>query len=280
MIFRNRQEAGQRLAAHLGKYANRQDAIVLGVPRGGVPIAFEVARALNLPLNVFVLRKLGVPGHEEFAFGAIGSGGVRVLDREVVEALGLSILMIEAVTQVERAELARREQIYRGGRPPRDVRGQTVILVDDGIATGASVTAGVRTLRQMQPAAIVIAAPVVPLAAVNRLRREVDDVVCAEIPETFFGVGQFYDDFSQVSDAEVNELLKTSSRQRTWRPWLATPRFKSSAILRECGELPSEGWRGSFSGSDSELLEIHTVVLQDGDSSNSNTVETPCDARR
>src|SRR5713226_4859695 len=135
MIFRNRQEAGQRLAAHLGKYANRQDAIVLGVPRGGVPIAFEVARALNLPLNVFVLRKLGVPGHEEFAFGAIGSGGVRVLDREVVEALGLSILMIEAVTQVERAELARREQIYRGGRPPLDVRGQTVILVDDGIAT-------------------------------------------------------------------------------------------------------------------------------------------------
>ncbi len=215
MIFRNRQEAGQRLAAHLGKYANRQDAIVLGVPRGGVPIAFEVARALNLPLNVFVLRKLGVPGHEEFAFGAIGSGGVRVLDREVVEALGLSILMIEAVTQVERAELARREQIYRGGRPPLDVRGQTVILVDDGIATGASVTAGVRTLRQMQPAAIVIAAPVVPLAAVNRLRREVDDVVCAEIPETFFGVGQFYDDFSQVSDAEVNELLKTSFRQHT-----------------------------------------------------------------
>ena len=215
MIFRNRQEAGQRLAAHLGKYANRQDAIVLGVPRGGVPIAFEVARALNLPLNVFVLRKLGVPGHEEFAFGAIGSGGVRVLDREVVEALGLSILMIEAVTQVERAELARREQIYRGGRPPLDVRGQTVILVDDGIATGASVTAGVRTLRQMQPAAIVIAAPVVPLAAVNRLRREVDDVVCAEIPETFFGVGQFYDDFSQVSDAEVNELLKTSVRQHT-----------------------------------------------------------------
>jgi len=213
MIFRNRQEAGQRLAAHLGKYANRQDAIVLGVPRGGVPIAFEVARALNLPLNVFVLRKLGVPGHEEFAFGAIGSGGVRVLDREVVEALGLSILMIEAVTQVERAELARREQIYRGGRRPLDVRGQTVILVDDGIATGASVTAGVRALRQMQPAAIVIAAPVVPLAAVNRLRREVDDVVCAEIPETFFGVGQFYDDFSQVSDAEVNELLKTSSRQ-------------------------------------------------------------------
>jgi putative phosphoribosyl transferase len=213
MIFRNRQEAGERLAAHLGKYANRQDVTVLGVPRGGVPIAFEVATALNLPLDVFVLRKLGVPGHEEFAFGAIGSGGVRVLDREVVEALGLSDLIIEAVTRAERAELARREQSYRGGRPPLDVRGQTVILVDDGIATGASITAGVRALRQMQPAAIVIAAPVAPEAAVNRLRREVDDVVCAEIPKTFFGVGQFYDDFSQVSDEDVNELLKRASRQ-------------------------------------------------------------------
>jgi putative phosphoribosyl transferase len=213
MIFRNRQEAGQRLAAHLGKYANRQDVTVLGVPRGGVAIAFEVALALNLPLDVFVLRKLGVPGHEEFAFGAIGSGGVRVLDREVVEVLGLSDLIIEAVTRVERAELARREQTYRGGRPPLDVRGQTVILVDDGIATGASITAGVRALRQMQPAAIVIAAPVAPEEAVNRLRHEVDDVVCAEIPETFFGVGQFYDDFSQVSDQEVNELLKSASRQ-------------------------------------------------------------------
>jgi predicted phosphoribosyltransferase len=214
MIFRNRQEAGRRLAAYLGKYANRQDVMVLGVPRGGVPIAFEVAIALNLPLDVFVLRKLGVPGHEEFAFGAIGSGGVRVLDRDVVEYLGLSNLIIEAVTRAERAELARREQTYRGGRPPLDVRGQTVILVDDGIATGASLTAGVRALRQMQPAAIVIAAPVAPQTTVNRLRREVDDVVCAEIPETFFGVGQFYADFSQVSDEEVNELLQRASRQR------------------------------------------------------------------
>src|ERR1700693_3645955 len=159
MIFRNRQEAGQRLAAHLGKYANRQDVTVLGVPRGGVPIAFEVATALNLPLDVFVLRKLGVPGHEEFAFGAIGSGRVRVLDREVVEALGLSDLIIEAVTRAERAELSRREQSYRGGRPPLDVRGQTVILVDDGIATGASVTAGGGGLRQKQTTDTLIAAP-------------------------------------------------------------------------------------------------------------------------
>ena len=153
MIFPNRAEAGRQLASHLEKYANLEDVIVLGVPRGGVPIAFEVAMALHLPLDVFVLRKLGVPGHEELAFGAIGSGGVRILDREIVEAAGLSDLAIEYVTKAESVELARREQIYRGGRPPLDVHGKTVILVDDGIATGSSLRAGVRALRPMQPAA-------------------------------------------------------------------------------------------------------------------------------
>jgi putative phosphoribosyl transferase len=219
MIFKNRQEAGQRLASRLSKYANREDVIVLGVPRGGVPVASEVATALNLPLDIFVLRKLGVPGHEELAFGAIGSGGVRVLDREVVKSVGLSDVVIELVTRAERTELARREQIYRGGRPPLDVRGKIVILVDDGIATGSSLRAGVRALRQMQPAAIVIAAPVAPRSTVNRLRREVDDVVCAAIPERFYGVGQFYHDFSQVSDEEVNELLDRASRQRGERQY-------------------------------------------------------------
>jgi putative phosphoribosyl transferase len=214
MIFRNRQESGQRLASHLGKYANREDVIVLGVPRGGVPVASEVARALNLPLDIFVLRKLGVPGYEELAFGAIGSGGVRVLDRDVVSSAGLSDLVIEQVTRAERTELARRELMYRGGRPPLDVRGKTVILVDDGIATGSSLRAGVRALRQMHPAAIVIAAPIAPESAVNRLRHVVDDVVCVAIPESFYGVGQFYCDFSQVSDEEVNELLDRASRQR------------------------------------------------------------------
>jgi putative phosphoribosyl transferase len=214
MIFQNRAEAGQRLASLLGKYANREDVIVLGVPRGGVPIAFEMATALNLPLDIFVLRKLGVPGHEEFAFGAIASGGVRVLDRQVIESLGLSNMVIELVTQAERAELARREQIYRGGRPRLDVRGKTVILVDDGIATGASLTAGVHAIRQMKPAAIVIAAPVAPRSTVNRLRREVDDLVCVETPERFYGVGQFYRNFSQVSDEEVNALLDSAYRQR------------------------------------------------------------------
>lgn len=214
MIFQNRAEAGQQLASRLVKYANREDVVVLGVPRGGVPIAFEVATALNLPLDIFVLRKLGVPGHEEFAFGAIGSGGVRVLDRQIVESVGLSDMVIELVTRAERAELARREQIYRGGRPPLDVRGKTVILVDDGIATGASLRAGVHAIRQMKPAAIVIAAPVAPRSTVHRLRHEVDDVVCVETPERFYGVGQFYHDFSQVSDEEVNALLDSAYRQR------------------------------------------------------------------
>ena len=214
MIFQNRAEAGQRLAAHLTKYANRANTIVLGVPRGGVPVAFEVATELNLPLDVFVLRKLGVPGHEELAFGAIGSGGVRVLDPEIIKTVGLSDLVIDMVTAAERTELARRERIYRGGRAPLDVRGKTVILVDDGIATGSSLRAGVRALREMQPAAIVIAAPVAPQSTIDRLKREVDDVVCVAVPEMFYGVGQFYEDFSPTPDEEVNELLDESSRQR------------------------------------------------------------------
>ncbi len=213
MIFRNREEAGEQLASQLSEYANRDDVIVLGVPRGGVPIAFKIATALNLSLDVFVLRKLGVPGHEELAFGAIGSGGVRVLDMAVVKAIGLSNAAIEKVTQAEKTELLRRERIYRGARPRLELRGKTVILVDDGIATGSSLRAGVRALRQIQPAAIVIAAPVASQSAVNRLKGEVDDVVCVAVPEIFYGVGQFYGDFSQVTDEEVIKLLDTAARQ-------------------------------------------------------------------
>ena len=226
VIFKNRDEAGRRLASRLGKYADRDDVIVLGVPRGGVPIAFEVATTLNLPLDIFVLRKLGVPGHEELAFGAIGSGGVRVLNEDVVERLGISDLKIDLVIRTEREELERREKLYRGNRPPLDVHERTVILVDDGIATGASVMVAIQALKQMKPAAIVVAAPVAPRATYERLRREVDEMVCVEMPEPFYGVGQFYLDFSQVSDNEVIELFEGASRQRAeQRPAVgATPR--------------------------------------------------------
>jgi len=212
MIFRNREDAGRRLASRLQKYANRDDVIVLGVPRGGVPVAFEVAAALNLPLDIFVLRKLGVPGQEELAFGAIGSGGVRVLNRSVVDHLGLSDLDIASVTHKEREELERRDRLYRGNRPPLDVLGTTVILVDDGIATGSSLMAAIHALRQMRPAAIVVATPVAPPETCHRLLQEVDELVCVEIPEPFYGVGQFYDDFLQMSDEEVTELLDRASQ--------------------------------------------------------------------
>jgi putative phosphoribosyl transferase len=207
MIFANRAEAGRELAWHLKKYANREDVIVLGAPRGGVPVAFEVATSLGVPLDVFVLRKLGVPGHEELAFGAIASGGIRILNRETIEALGLTGLDIERVTRRERLELERRETTYRGARPPLDVSGLIVILVDDGIATGSSMRAAIRALRQMNPAVLVVATPVAPGSTCNRLGPEVDELVCLEKPEPFYGVGQFYDDFSEVSDREVNELL-------------------------------------------------------------------------
>jgi putative phosphoribosyl transferase len=208
MIFANRTEAGRSLAWRLEKYANRNDVVVLGIPRGGVPVAFEVAEALRAPLDVFLLRKLGVPGHEELAFGAIASGGVRVLDRAIIQELSISTVDVETITAKELKELKRRELAYRGDRLPLAVDGQTVIVVDDGIATGASLLAGIRALRQLRPAKIVIAVPVAPPSTCERLEYEVDELVCVEMPQSFRAVGQFYDDFSQVSDEEVIELLK------------------------------------------------------------------------
>ncbi len=213
MIFPNRTEAGRRLAPRLRDYANRKGVIVLGIPRGGVPIAFEVAEYLKVPLDVLVLRKLGVPGHEELGFGAIASGGVRALNPEIVEALRISPRDIELVTNREAKELQRREHAYRGGRPPLDVRGRTVILIDDGIATGSGMRAAVAALRQMKPAQIVIAVPVAPASTCDSLRDEVNELICLETPEPFYGVGQFYYDFSQVSDEEVSELLDRAARE-------------------------------------------------------------------
>jgi len=214
MIFSNRQEAGRVLAERLEKYANREDVIVLGVPRGGVPVAFEVAKMLQAPLDIFVLRKLGVPGHEELAFGAIGSGGVRVLNTDIVNKLGVSELEIAAATKEKTKELERRERLYRGNRPPLHVEGHTVILVDDGIATGASLRAAIQAIRKLKPTALVVATPVAPRTTFQSMRHEVDELVCAEIPDPFFGVGQFYEDFSQVSDEQVIELLERARRPR------------------------------------------------------------------
>jgi putative phosphoribosyl transferase len=212
MIFANRMEAGRGLAWRLQKYANRNDVVVLGIPRGGVPVAFEIAEALRAPLDLFLLQKLGVPGQEEFAFGAISSGGVRVLDREILRALSLRSSEVEGITAQAQQELERREAAYRGDQPPLSVSGKTVILVDDGVATGASLLAGIRALRQLRPAKIVVAVPVAPAPVSKRLAYEVDEMVCVATPEPFRAVGQFYDRFPQVEDEEVVELLARHQR--------------------------------------------------------------------
>lgn len=216
MTFANRQEAGRRLASVLGLYAGREDLIVLGIPRGGVPVAYEVASALGAPLDVFVVRKLGVPWQPELAFGAIATGGVRFLDRDIVESLRLPEAEIKRVTEKETRELERRERTYRGGMRALGLEGKTVILVDDGIATGASTHAAISALRQLKPTQIVLAVPVGPAFTCRRLRPEVDHLVCLHAPESFYAIGQFYEDFSQVSDEEVIGLLHSVrvARQR------------------------------------------------------------------
>jgi len=208
--FRDRREAGRLLAAQLGAYAKRPDVLVLALPRGGVPVAAEVASALGAPLDVFVVRKLGVPGHEEYALGAIATGGVRVLNEEVVQALRIPDRVIDALAGREQEELARRERVYRGHRPPLDVRGRTVILVDDGLATGATMHAAIRALRQQQPARIVVAVPTASPETCAELKTEVDDIICATTPDPFYAVGLWYEDFSQTTDEEVRELLARS----------------------------------------------------------------------
>jgi predicted phosphoribosyltransferase len=205
--FRNRNEAGRLLAGKLTAFANRPDVLVLALPRGGLPVAYEVARALAAPLDVFLVRKLGVPGYEELAMGAVATGGVRVLNDQIVQQLNIPSYVIDAVTAQEQQELERRERLYRGGRPPPDVRGRTAILVDDGLATGATMRAAVRALRQLQPARIVVATPTAAPETCGELRAEVDDVICAITPEPFLAVGHWYEDFSQTTDDEVRELL-------------------------------------------------------------------------
>lgn len=207
MEFQDRADAGQQLAAMLSDYVDRPAVVVLALPRGGVPVAFEVAAALHAPLDVWMVRKLGVPGHEELALGAIASGGVRILNHSVVDMLDIPPHIIDAVAAREGKELRRREQRYRGDRPPVAVRDRTVILVDDGLATGATMRAAVAGLRQLHPARIIVAVPVAAPDVCAEFQHEVDDVICVITPEPFMAVGRWYADFAQTSDAEVQHLL-------------------------------------------------------------------------
>ena len=213
--FPNRLEAGRQLAQKLEKYAGRDDVIVLGLPRGGVPVANEVAKHLGAPLDVFIVRKLGVPGFEELAAGAIASGGVRVLNEDVMRAIPHADQAIETVTARETAELQRREQIYREDRAPPELRDRIAILVDDGLATGATMRAAVKALRQREPAKIVVAVPVGPPDTCHEIEEQADETICLSTPEFFQAVGQYYDDFSQTTDEDVRELLARGSYERS-----------------------------------------------------------------
>ena len=212
--FFNRTEAGQFLAENLSSYANRADVLVLALPRGGVPVAAEVARKLHAPLDVFVVRKLGLPGHPELAMGAIASGGVRVFNGDVVNSLQIPDEVIDAVSAQELTELQRREKVYRDDLPPPEVEGKTVILIDDGIATGSTMLAAVSALRQLNVSRIVVAVPVIAASTYYEIRRAADDVAAVMVPENFYAVGQWYEDFSQTSDDEVRDLLAQAAHRQ------------------------------------------------------------------
>jgi putative phosphoribosyl transferase len=214
--FANRREAGVELASKLRQYAGRNDVVVLALPRGGVPVAFEIAEALDAPLDIFLVRKLGMPGHPEYAIGAIASGGVRVLSEDVVQAYGVPQTAIDAIARQEQAELERREREYRKGRSLTDLRGRVVILVDDGLATGSTMKAAVQAVRQLRPARVVVAVPVGAPSTCEEFADITDETICARAPESFSAVGQWYLDFSQTTDEEVQTLLREHSvRQGT-----------------------------------------------------------------
>jgi putative phosphoribosyl transferase len=207
-IYRDRRDAGRALATALSKFRSERRLLVLALPRGGVPVGYEVARALDAPLDVFVVRKLGVPGHDEFAMGALASGGARVLSKEVISALKISERSIAAIVAREQRELNRREQLYRGKLPPLDVRTKTVILVDDGLATGSTMRAAIAGLKQLAAQRIVVAVPIAAPETCQELSQEVDEMVCAATPQPFYAVGLWYEDFSQTTDHEVRQLLE------------------------------------------------------------------------
>lgn len=211
--FWDRRDAGRKLAGKLSAYAGQSNLLVLALPRGGVPVAYEVAIALNAPLDIFIVRKLGLPGREELAIGAIASGGVRVMNSDIIRMLSVPEVVINFVVKRESRELQRRESLYRGNRLSREVRDQTVILIDDGLATGASMRAAVAGLRLQHAARIVIAVPAAAPAVCDAFRAEVDEIICSITPEPFQGVGRWYEDFSQVTDEEVRILLQAANKQ-------------------------------------------------------------------
>lgn len=231
--FRDRRDAGRQLANHLTRYANQPDVLVLGLPRGGVPVAAEVAETLNAPLDAFLVRKLGVPGHEELAMGAIASGGIRVLNEDVVSPLAIPDAAIDAVEAMERNELARRERLYRGSQLPIDVSGRTVILVDDGLATGATMRAAAQALRQMKPARLIAAVPVGSTSVCESLLDTVDEAVCGETPDPFYAVGVWYDDFGPTSDTEVQEALQQAAERQALTEPPSQPRPARSQLASD-----------------------------------------------
>ena len=208
MRFHDRKEAGQLLALELAHYKNRRDVLILALPRGGVPVAHEIASVLHCPLDVLVVRKLGVPGHEEMAMGAIATGGIRLINPDIISALGITPEAVEAVERKEEEVLFRRERSYRGNRGPLDTNDKTIVLVDDGIATGATMQAAIASLRQRRVRKIIVASPVAPSSVALSLRRMADDVVMVMKPEDFGGVGRWYENFSQTSDEEVQQILE------------------------------------------------------------------------
>jgi putative phosphoribosyl transferase len=210
--FRDRRDAGRRLATNLATHAGRPDVIVLALPRGGVPVAFEVAQALAASLDVFLVRKLGMPGHEEFAIGAIASGGVTVLNEDTLREYGVSREQVADIVEAEQRELERREHRYRGDRAFPDLAGRTVILIDDGLATGSTMRAAVAALRHERPARVIVAVPTAPAETCEELRTIVDEMVCLITPDPFYAVGLWYEDFSQTTDEEVRELIESAAR--------------------------------------------------------------------
>lgn len=211
-LFRDRRDAGKKLAQKLIAFARHSDAIVLALPRGGVPVAYEVALALHAPLDIFIVRKLGLPGHEELALGAIASGGARVLNEDIIRYLGISEAVIDVIAQRELQELERRERAYREDRPPLEVEDRTIILIDDGLATGASMRAAVAGVHSHHPAQITVAVPTAALETCEALKPEVDQMICATTPEPFYGVSRWYKDFSQTTDEEVRTLLQAANQ--------------------------------------------------------------------